>query len=138
LHLITHMGVYTLGRTPLDEGSAHRRGFYLYNKQHSQETNLHAPGGLRTRNPSNLTATDVRLTPLGHRNRLIRTFAWINRANPRTSAGLFGTCRIPTKRTLTYKSAVLLFQSTSGFRARSPVACDAVSLGECLRRLALQ
>ena len=34
-----------LGRTSLDEGSVRRRGLYLHGTQHSQETNIHAPGG---------------------------------------------------------------------------------------------
>ena len=48
-HTVTH----TLGRTPLDEGSARRRGLYLHNI-HSREENIHAPGQIRTRNPSKL------------------------------------------------------------------------------------
>ena len=50
LHLITP------GWTPLDEGSARRRGLCLHNTQHSQETNTHALGGIRTRNPSKRAA----------------------------------------------------------------------------------
>ena len=34
--------------------------------QHSQRTNIHAPGGIRTRNPSKRSAVDTRLRPLGH------------------------------------------------------------------------
>jgi hypothetical protein len=33
----------TVGRTPLDEGSA-----LPDNTRHSQQTNIHAPGGIRT------------------------------------------------------------------------------------------
>jgi hypothetical protein len=50
----------TVGRTPLDEWSARRRD-YLTNTHHSQQTNIHAPGGIRTRNCSRLTAADPRL-----------------------------------------------------------------------------
>jgi hypothetical protein len=39
------------------------------NTQHSQQTNIHAPGGIRTSNPSRRTAADPRLRPLGHWNR---------------------------------------------------------------------
>ena len=37
---------------------------FLYN------TNIHAPGGIRTRNPSNRSAADPRLRPLDHWDRL--------------------------------------------------------------------
>jgi hypothetical protein len=42
----------TVGRTPLDEWSARRRDLYLTSTQHSQRTNIHALGGIRTRNLS--------------------------------------------------------------------------------------
>jgi hypothetical protein len=32
------------------------------NKQHSQETDIHAPGWIRTRNPSKRVAADLRLS----------------------------------------------------------------------------
>jgi hypothetical protein len=56
----------TVGRTPLDEGSARRRGLPENNTQHSQETNIHAPGGIRTLDPSKRAAEDPRLRPRGH------------------------------------------------------------------------
>ena len=37
----------TVGRTPLDEWSARRRDLYLTTR-HSQQTSIHAPGGIRT------------------------------------------------------------------------------------------
>jgi hypothetical protein len=55
-----------VGRTPLDEWSAHRRDLYLINTQHSQQTNIHALGGIWTRNPSRRTAVEPRLRRLGH------------------------------------------------------------------------
>jgi hypothetical protein len=60
-------GRTTVGRTPLDEGSARRRDLYLTNTQHSQQTNIHA--GIRTRNPSSRAAADTHLRPLGHWDR---------------------------------------------------------------------
>jgi hypothetical protein len=48
---ITILRHTTLGRTPLDEGPARRRDLYLIT-QHSQETDSHDPGGIRTHNPS--------------------------------------------------------------------------------------
>ena len=61
-------GHTTVCRTPLDEGSARRRDLYL-TTQHSQQTNIHAPGGIRTLNPSRRSTSDPRLRPLGHWNR---------------------------------------------------------------------
>ena len=47
LHLTTHNGkhTHTLGRTPLDECSAPRRP-PPDNSQHSQQTDIHASGGI--------------------------------------------------------------------------------------------
>ena len=42
------------------------------NTQHSQETDIHAPGEIRIRNPSKRAAADTRLRPSGHWNRLIQ------------------------------------------------------------------
>jgi hypothetical protein len=43
------------------------------NTQHSPQTNIHAPGGIRNRNPSRQTAAEPRLIPLGHWYRLDTT-----------------------------------------------------------------
>jgi hypothetical protein len=37
--------------------------------QHSQETDIHSPAGIRTRNPSKRATLGPRLRPRGHRNR---------------------------------------------------------------------
>ena len=58
----------TVGRTPLNEWSARRRDLYL-TTQHSQQTDIHAPGGIRTHNLSRRAAADVRLRPRGHWDR---------------------------------------------------------------------
>ena len=55
----------TVGRTPLDEWSARRRD----NTQHSQQTNIHAPGGIRIHNFSRRAAADLRLRPRRHWDR---------------------------------------------------------------------
>ena len=52
LHLSTQAVIYMLCMTPLEEGSARRRGLYLCNTRHSQETNIHSAAEIRTRNPS--------------------------------------------------------------------------------------
>jgi len=38
------------------------------NTQHSQNTTVHAPGGIRTPNPSKRPASDLRLRPRGHQD----------------------------------------------------------------------
>ena len=48
----THTHTHTLGTAAPDEGSPHLRGLYLHNSQHAEETSTHAPGVIRTRNPS--------------------------------------------------------------------------------------
>ena len=45
------------------------------NTQHSQETNIHAPSGLRTYNPSKSAAVDLRFRPRGHWDRLDFAFS---------------------------------------------------------------
>jgi hypothetical protein len=63
-HTQTHT---TVGRTPLDEGSAPRIDLYL-TTQTLYKTNIHAPGGIRTHDPSKRSAADLRLRPrdVGH------------------------------------------------------------------------
>jgi len=43
----------------------------LDNTQHSQQTDIHASGGIRTRNPSKVAVADPRPTPRGHQDRQI-------------------------------------------------------------------
>ena len=61
--------------TPLDEGSARLPD----NTQRSQETDIHSPGGIRTRNLSQRSAAVPRLRPLDHwdRHKLIYIFTCI-------------------------------------------------------------
>ena len=42
------------------------------NTEHPEETNIHAPGGIRTHNPSKRAAADPRLRPRGYWDRQIR------------------------------------------------------------------
>jgi hypothetical protein len=53
----------------LDEESAHRRDLYLHNTEHLQETDIHAPGGIRSCNPNKRSTPDVRLRPRVHSDR---------------------------------------------------------------------
>jgi len=68
----------TVGRTPLDEWSARPRDLYLTNTQHSQQTNVHAAGGIRTHNPNRRAAANLRLRPRGHRDQQILKVIIIN------------------------------------------------------------
>ena len=62
LHEHTHLDKQKLGRTHLDEGSVRRRDFY---RQHTTlTTDIHAPWGIRTRNPSKWAATGISLVKI--------------------------------------------------------------------------
>jgi hypothetical protein len=58
---------HTLDGSSLEQGSALAEN--SDNKQHSQETDIHAPGGIRTRNPSKRAAADPHLKPRDHCDR---------------------------------------------------------------------
>jgi hypothetical protein len=76
----------TLGRTRLDEWSAHRRDLYL--KTHnSQETHIHVPSGIRTHNPSKRAAADISLRSHGHRDRI--SLIWDHYNNMSLSVSVF-------------------------------------------------
>jgi len=62
IHIHTHTHTILVGS--LDEGSA----LLPDNTQHSQERDIHAPGGIRTRNPSKRAAADP-LRPRGYWDR---------------------------------------------------------------------
>jgi hypothetical protein len=66
-----------IGRTTLDEWSVGRRDLYL-TTQHSQETDIHAPGGIRTHNPSKRATVDRRLIPRRH---WCRRYGWVAERN---------------------------------------------------------
>jgi hypothetical protein len=75
-HTRTHA---TFGRTPLDEGSDHRRDLYLSTQTLYKRQRSMSPGGIRTHDPSNRSTVHLRLRPRGHWDRpyeLIRT-GWI-------------------------------------------------------------
>jgi len=54
----------TFGRTPLDERSPRRRDLSLLDN--TQQTDIHAPGGIRTHNPGRQATADPRPRPRGH------------------------------------------------------------------------
>jgi hypothetical protein len=60
----------TVGRTPLDEGLARRRDFYLtIHNTHNRQTFMPPTGWIRTCNPNRRAAADPRLRPRGHLDR---------------------------------------------------------------------
>ena len=61
----------TLRRIPLEEWSACRRNLYL-TTQHSQETDVNAPRGIRARSPTKRQAADPRLRPRGQWDRFLK------------------------------------------------------------------
>ena len=63
------------GKSHLNGWSAHHRGRHLHTTQQTQETNIHAPSGILTRDPSNWSAIDQRLRRHGHQDRLFVTMA---------------------------------------------------------------
>jgi len=71
----SHTSRITVGRTPLDAWSARRRDL-PDNIQHSQQTDIHAPGGIRTHNLSRRSAVDLGLRPLGHWDRHMLDISW--------------------------------------------------------------
>jgi hypothetical protein len=54
-----HTQQNTSGRAAMDEWLSHRIGLYLHNTQITQETNIHAPRGIQTRDTNNRPATDL-------------------------------------------------------------------------------
>jgi len=48
------------------------------NSQHSQNINIHAPGGIRTLSPSKRAAADPRFRPRGHWDRPLVAYTTIN------------------------------------------------------------
>jgi hypothetical protein len=64
--VITLNDARTLGRTPLDEDSASSEKPLPNKTQHSQETDFHIPGEIRTRNPNKPAAADPHDRRRGH------------------------------------------------------------------------
>ena len=58
------------GRTSLEEWSVRRRDLYLTTQQHTQLTNIHASSWIWTHDLSRWAATDLRLRPHDHWDRL--------------------------------------------------------------------
>ena len=63
----------TVSRTPLDEWYSPSQRPLHDNSQHSQQTNIHALGGIRIQNLSRRAAVDLRVRPRGHLDRHVYT-----------------------------------------------------------------
>ena len=70
---------HTLGEIPLEEGSARRRGLYLHNTQHLQQTNVHASSGMRNRSTSKRAAAGLCIRSCNHRDQA--NLFWIMEIN---------------------------------------------------------
>jgi len=65
----THRKTHPPFMTPLKEWSGGYRDHYLHNKQPTQDTNIYAVIAIRTRNSSNIEASELRLRQHSHRDR---------------------------------------------------------------------
>jgi len=66
----------TLGGTPLEEWSVRRRHLYLTtHSTHKRQTDIHAPGGIRTHSPSKRAAPNPLLRRRGHPGSVILWFS---------------------------------------------------------------
>jgi hypothetical protein len=80
----------TLGRTPLDEGSARGRDLYL-TTHNTHKTDIYVPGGIRSRNAHKRSADHSRHRRFGYWNRpsanlSVIILAWTGLGPNRTSA----------------------------------------------------
>jgi hypothetical protein len=68
----------TVGRSPLDEGSARGRDLYLTTQNTVQEKKIDASAGIRTHDPSKRSAAGLRLRPRGRWDRPAQLLCWLN------------------------------------------------------------
>ena len=69
LYLVFCTAVYTRKRVLWTSDQHVAETSTWQHTQHSQWTTIHAPGGIRTRNPGKRSGVDTRLRPLGHWDR---------------------------------------------------------------------
>ena len=82
LYLTTLTDTYTVRRFPLDNGSARSKRLLPDKTQHSQQTDIHAPGGIRDHNPIKRVTTDPSLRPRDHRDRHVNCYVQKRQKNP--------------------------------------------------------
>ena len=97
----------TVGRTRLDEWSAHRKDFCLTTQNnHNRQTYVYTARWIRTRNPRKRSASEPRLRPLGHCVRCPwTTTLLVTETSPR--------CWSWERVTLCLKNSSVLFQGTA-------------------------
>jgi hypothetical protein len=82
LHLITLNHTHTHTHTQSSgRGISPKQRYLPDSTQHSPETDIRAPGGIRARNPSTRVAADPSLRPLGYWDRHLGTGLCTNEAN---------------------------------------------------------
>ena len=69
LRFLDHTRRITVGMTHLGKWSARRRDLYLTTQNTHNQTNINAPGGIRTHDLSRRAAADLRLRPRGQWDR---------------------------------------------------------------------
>jgi hypothetical protein len=70
-HTHAHAHAHSQPVEPLCLKNRSSQGLPPDNRQHSQETEIHVTGGIRTRNPRNPSAVEPRLTPRSHQHWII-------------------------------------------------------------------
>jgi hypothetical protein len=92
----------TVGRTPLDEGSARRRDLYLTTQTLTRNKHPY-PGGIRTDDPSKRSAANLSLRPCGHWDWNIMLYSVERRESLRKINQSMCMCKEAKDRQCTYK-----------------------------------
>ena len=115
LRFLEHTRHTTVGRTPERVINSSQRPL-PDNTQQSQQTHIHAPGGIRTRDLSKRAAADLRLRPRSHWDRL-------SNAN---------TCiYIPWLRVFCVLSDITFLMSSYVLFGQYELSCDAAVMSVC-------
>jgi len=88
----------TLDRTPSVQVISPTQRHILDNIQHSQKTDIHSPGGIRTHNPIMQTTANPRLRPRGHWDGLYKFLLLLFLLHTAPEMSFRKTCR-PSKAT---------------------------------------
>ena len=96
---------HTLGGSPVVEGLVRRRVRYLYYTQHSQKTNIHAPSGIRTRNPSKRAAAGQRRRLRGCWGRLAIRHMYRNLTHHVPATGSVPILKLSRSKTKSYNES---------------------------------
>ena len=95
----------TVGRTPLDEWTARQRDLYL-TTHNTQQSNIHALGGIRTHDLSERAAADLRLKPRGYWDRRTQMYELILSSR---NTGSFILRALITHQTPNFRNRNMLF-----------------------------